>query len=80
MVNINIGKVLTTITLVGDHNILVLFAGSNFHVAFAWVGLAIRSTDFFTLIFYYDHILVFYNAVCWTYTQSRLINTLTFTD
>ena len=60
---VNIGKVLTTITLVGHHNILVLFAGSNFHVAFTGVGLAIRATDFFAFTVGYYHILCLYNAV-----------------
>ena len=60
---INIGKVLTTITLVGDHNILVLFAGGNFQVAFTGIRLAICTTDFFTFAFNYHHILVLYNTI-----------------
>ena len=71
---------LTTITLVGHDNILVLFTGSNFHVAFTGVGLAICATDFFAFAVGYDHILGLYNAVCRANTEPRLAHTLTFTD
>ena len=77
---INIGKVLTTITLVGDHNILVLFASGNFQMAFTGIRLTICTTDFFTFTFNYHHVLVLYDAVGGTDTQARLANTLTFTD
>ena len=71
---------LTTITLVGHDNILVLFTGSNFHVAFTGVGLAICATDFFAFAVGYDHILGLYNAVRRANTEPRLAHTLTFTD
>ena len=71
---------LTTITLVGHDNILVLFAGSNFHVAFTGVGLAICTTDFFAFAVGYDHVLGLYNAVRRANTEPRLAHTLTFTD
>ena len=77
---VNIGKVLTTITLVGHDNILVLFTGSNFHVAFTGVGLAICATDFFAFAVGYDHVLGLYNAVRRANTEPRLAHTLTFTD
>ena len=69
---------LTAFALIGNHNVLLLFASRNFHVAFGRVCFSISAADFFTLTFYNYHVLDLLDAVRGTNTDPGLAYTLTF--